>query len=129
LTVAFAMFCQDYDPARPTDLRHMTTGIGGFQADDPPTLALTLALGLWNAGEAGVVRCRLGVRRPGADVEYVGEGDTTVHDPGEMVILPLKFTLTFTVPGTYWAVCEFDGRPLVEVPFTVSADPPPAVRA
>jgi hypothetical protein len=25
VTVAFAMFCQGYDPERPTDLRQMTT--------------------------------------------------------------------------------------------------------
>jgi hypothetical protein len=38
VTVAFAMFCQSYDPNRPTDLRQMTTGIGGWKADDPPTV-------------------------------------------------------------------------------------------
>ena len=126
LSVAFAVFCQDYNPEQPTDLRRMTTGIGGWKADAPPTLELTLALGLWNAGEPGTVRCRLGVRRPGETVAYVGEGEATVSDPGEMVLLPLKLTLTFERAGTYWAVCEFDGRPLVEVPFTVSAEPPPA---
>jgi hypothetical protein len=126
LTVAFAMFCEDYAPERPTDLRHMTTGIGGWRADAPPTVNLTLALGLWNAGGPGTVRCRLGIRRPGEDVVYLGEGDTTVNDPGEMVILPLKLTLTFEKPGTYWAVCDFDAVPLVEVPFTVSADAAPA---
>jgi len=120
------MFCQDYDPARPTDLRHMTTGLGGWTAGAPPTVELTLALGLWNAGGPGEVRCRLGMRRPGDDVEFIGEGDTTVNDSGEMVILPLKFTLTFDRPGTYWALCEFDSETLVEVPFTVSAEPPPA---
>ncbi|HET9370865.1 MAG TPA: hypothetical protein VFO19_11480 [Vicinamibacterales bacterium] len=128
VSVAFAMFCEGYDPAYPTDLRQMTTGIGGWTFTDPPTVALTLALGLWNAGGAGTVRCRLGVRRPGDEVEFVGEGDTTVDEPGEMVILPLKLTLTFDRPGVYWAVCEFDGRPIVEVPFTVSADPIPTQR-
>jgi hypothetical protein len=127
LTVAFAMFCQEYDPARPTDLRRMTTGIGGWKREDPPTLELTLAVGLWNAGGPGQVKCRLGVRRPGHDVIYVGEGDTTVRDSGEMVILPLKLTLTFEIPGIYWAVCEFDGSALVEVPFSVSVAPPPAL--
>ena len=43
LTVAFAMFCQGYDPERPTDLRQMTTGIGGWHTDAPPTHELTLA--------------------------------------------------------------------------------------
>src|SRR6185503_6083959 len=57
--------------------------------------------------------------------QYVGEGDTMVNDPGEMVILPLKFTLTLDRPGTYWAVAEFDGVRLAEVPFTVTPDPPP----
>ena len=126
LTVAFAMFCQDYDPEHPTDLRRMTTGIGGWKAGDPPTLDLTLALGFWNTGGEGTVRCRLGVRRPGADLEYVGEGNASVRDPGEMVILPLKLAVTFETAGTYWAVCEFDDQTLVEVPFTVSADLPPA---
>lgn len=120
------MFCQQYDPERPTDLRQMTTGIGGWTAEDPPTLELTLAMGLWNAGGPGEVRCRFGVRRPGQDVDFLGEGDTTVRDPGEMIILPLKLTLTFEAVGTYWAVCEFDGETLVEVPFSVTADPPPA---
>ena len=126
LTVAFAMFCQNYDPERPTDLRHMTTGIGGWKEDDPPKLDLTLALGLWNAGGPGTVRCRLGVRRPGEEVIFVGEGETTVNDPGEMVILPLKLSLTFEKAGTYWAICEFAGQPLVEVPFSVTEDPAPA---
>ena len=120
------MFVLDYDPERPTDLRRMTTGIGGWTAVAPPTVELTLAIGLWNAGAPGKVVCRLGVRRPGEDVQFVGEGDTQVNDPGEMVILPLKLTLTFERPGTYWAVVEFDGQPLVEVPFTVSADVSPA---
>src|SRR5690606_36432138 len=48
VSVAFAMFCEGYDPAFPTDLRRMTTGIGGWQADDPPTIELTLAVGLWS---------------------------------------------------------------------------------
>jgi hypothetical protein len=43
-----------------------------------------------------------------------------------MVVLPLKMTLTFEQPGTYWAIGEFDGARLVEVPFTVTADAPPA---
>jgi hypothetical protein len=126
VTVAFAMFCQKYDPARPTDLREMTTGIGGWKADDPPTVELTLAVGLWNAGGAGEVTCRLGVRRPGEDVTYLGEGTTYIEAPGEMAIVPLKLTLTFDRPGTYWAVGEFDGQTLVEVPFSVSEQPPPA---
>jgi len=129
VTVAFAMFCQGYDPERPTDLRQMTTGIGGWTADPAPTVELTLAIGLWNAGGAGPVRCRLGVRRPGEDVVYLGEGDTTVSEPGEMAILPLRFTLTFERPGIYWAIGEFDGVPIVEVPFSVSAAPPPAAPA
>jgi hypothetical protein len=128
LTVAFAMFCHDYDPERPTDLRQMTTGIGGWTAGDPPTIQLTLAIGLWNAGGPGRVRCRMGVRRPGDEVQYLGEGEATVDDSGEMVILPLKFTLTFEQPGTYWAIGEFDGQTLVEVPFTVTADPAPTQR-
>ena len=119
------MFCQEYDPERPTDLRQMTTGLAGWNAEAWPTVELTLAMGLWNAGGAGQVRCRLGIRRPDDDVQYVGEGDTMVNDPGEMVILPLKFTLTLDRPGTYWAVAEFDGVPLAEVPFTVTPDPPP----
>ena len=126
LTVAFAMFVLDYDPERPTDLRRMTTGIGGWTAVAPPTVELTLAIGLWNAGAAGSVTCRLGVRRPGDDLEFLGEGNASVSDPGEMVILPLKFTLTFDRPGIYWAVGEFDGKVLVEVPFSVSADAAPA---
>jgi len=120
------MFCQSYDPERPTDLRQMTTGVGGWTADAPPTVELTLAIGLWNAGGAGRVRCRVGVRRPGDDVAYLGEGDTMLEEAGEMAIMPLKLTLTFDRPGTYWAICEFDGRPLVEVPFTVSEAPAPA---
>ncbi|MEO8070437.1 MAG: hypothetical protein ABI652_03475 [Acidobacteriota bacterium] len=123
--MAFAMFCQSYDPERPTDLRHMTTGVGGWTPGDPPTRELTLAIGLWNAGQAGRVTCRVGVRRPGEDVVYLGEGDTTVDDPGEMVIMPLKLTLTFDRPGTYWAICEFGGVPLIEVPFSVTEDPAP----
>ena len=126
LTVAFAMFVQGYDPERPTDLRQMTTGIGGWTEEAPPTIELTLAMGLWNAGGNGKVTCRLGVVRPGEDVRYVGEGDTTVNDPGEMIVLPLKMTLICDRPGTYWAVGEFDGLRLVEVPFTVTADAPPA---
>ena len=126
LTVAFAMFVQGYDPERPTDLRHMTTGIGGWTAAAPPTVELTLAIGLWNAGGQGPVTCRLGVHRPGEDVQFVGEGETTVRDPGEMVVLPLKMTLTFDRPGTYWAVGDFDGQRLVEVPFTVASDAAPA---
>jgi hypothetical protein len=126
VTVAFAMFCQHYDPERPTDLRQMTTGIGGWTAETPPTVALTLAIGLWNAGGRGQVRCRIGVRRPGDDVQYLGEGDTTVDEPGEMAIMPLKLTLTFDRPGVYWAIGEFDGRTLVEVPFAVSGEPAPA---
>lgn len=122
------MFCQDYDPERPTDLRHMTTGLGGWTAAAPPTVALTLAIGLWNAGGAGDVRCRLAVQRPGDELRFIGEGTTTVNDPGEMVILPLKFTLTLDRPGTYWAIGEFDGKHLVEVPFTVSEDPAPTMR-
>jgi hypothetical protein len=128
LAVAFAMFTQDYDPDRPTDLRHMTTGIGGWRAEAPPTVQLTLAIGLWNTGGAGRVTCRVGLVKPGAEIQFIGEGDTTVADSGEMVALPLKLTLTFDRPGTYWAVADFDGRRLVEVPFTVSADPPPASR-
>jgi hypothetical protein len=128
LTVAFALFCQEYDPNAPTDLRRLTTGIGGWRASEPPTLQLTLAMGLWNAGGPGAVHCRLGLRRPGDDLTYIGEGTTEVRDAGELVILPLKFTFTFDRPGTYWAVGEFDGQPLVEVPFSVAADAPPAFR-
>jgi hypothetical protein len=120
------MFVQEYDPSRPTDLRHMTTGIGGWNPVEPPTVELTLALGLWNAGGPGTVHCRLGVVRPGEMIQYLGEGDTAVNDPGEMIILPLKMTLRFDRPGTYWAMCEFDGVTLAEVPFTVSSDAPPA---
>jgi hypothetical protein len=126
MTVAFAMFCKTYDPERPTDLRTMITGIGGWSEADPPALDLTLALGLWNAGGAGTVRLRLGVRRPGCETEYVGEGDTTVQEAGEMVILPLKVSLTFDQPGIYWALCEFAGQPLIEVPFSVSEAPSPS---
>lgn len=122
------MFCQGYDPERPTDLRQLTTGIGGWTADAPPKVELTLAIGLWNAGGPGRIRCRLGVRRPGEDVVYVGEGDTEVNDPGEMAVLPLKLTLTLDRPGTYWAIGEFDGARLVEVPFSVTAAPPPTAR-
>jgi hypothetical protein len=128
LSVAFAMFVQGYDPSRPTDLRQMTTGIGGWRADAPPTIELTLAIGLWNAAERGRVTCRLGVARPDEDVRFIGEGDADVTEPGEMVVLPLKFTLTLDRPGTYWAVGEFDGQRLVEVPFTVTADAAPAFR-
>jgi hypothetical protein len=123
------MFVQQYDPERPTDLRQMTTGLGGWRADAPPTVELTLAMGLWNAGGEGRVTCRLGVHRPGDELRYLGEGDTAVRDSGELVILPLRFTLTCDRPGTYWVIGEFDGRPLVEVPFTVSVDAPPAFRA
>ena len=126
LTVAFAVFVQSYDPERPTDLRQMTTGIGGWRAEAPPTVELTLAMGLWNAGGEGKVTCKLGVMRPGEEVRYIGEGDTVVNDAGEMVVLPLKMTLTFEKPGTYWAIGEFDGVRLVEVPFTVTGDAPPA---
>ena len=126
LTVAFAVFVQSYNPEQPTDLRQMTTGIGGWRAEAPPTVELTLAMGLWNAGGEGKVTCKLGVRRPGEEIRYIGEGDTVVNDPGEMVVLPLKMTLTFEKPGTYWAIGEFDGVRLVEVPFTVTADAPPA---
>lgn len=122
------MFCQDYDPERPTDLRHMTTGVGGWTAEEQPTIELTLAMGLWNAGAPGKVTCRLGVRRPDDELKYIGEGSATVGDAGEMVLLPLKFTLTLDRPGTYWAICEFGGTPLVEVPFTVASDPGPAFR-
>ena len=127
VTVAFAMFCQYYDPEHPTDLRQMTTGIGGWREDAPPTVALTLAIGLWSAGGRGDVRCRIGVRRPGDDVQYLGEGETTIDEPGEMAIMPLKLTLTFDRPGIYWAIGEFGGRTLVEVPFAVSEDPAPAI--
>lgn len=129
VSVAFAMFCHEYDPTHPTDLRQMTTGLGGWSAEAPPTVNLTLALGLWNAGAPGAVRCRVGVRRPGEEIKYLGEADTTVEDPGEMAILPLKLTLTFDRPGTYWAVGEFDGQVLVEVPFTVTEAPAPTASA
>jgi hypothetical protein len=128
LTTAFAMFVQEYDPERPTDLRQMTTGIGGWRAEAPPTVQLTLAVGLWNTGGAGRVTCRVGVVRPGDEVQFIGEGDTTVAEQGELVVLPLKLTFTFDRPGTYWAIGDFDVRRLVEVPFTVSADAPPAER-
>ena len=128
VTVAFAMFCHDYDPAHPTDLRQMTTGVGGWSAEEPPTVHLTLAVGLWNAGAAGRVRCRVGVRRPGEPIKYLGEGDATVADAGELVIMPLKLTLTLDRPGTYWAVGEFEGAPLVEVPFSVTDEPAPTTR-
>lgn len=128
VSVAFAMFCHEYDPARPTDLRQMATGLGGWDAADHPTVQLTLAIGLWNAGAPGRVHCRIGIRRPGEETKYLGEADTAVEDPGEMAILPLKLTLTFDRPGTYWAVGEFDGRTLVEVPFTVTEDAAPTVR-
>ena len=125
VTVAFAMFCQGYDPGHPTDLRGMTTGIGGWRGSDPPTVELTLALGLWNRGGPGRVSCRLGIIRPGDETTWLGEGDALVEASGELAILPLKLTLTFDRPGTYWAVCEFDGQLLVEVPFSVSEAPPP----
>jgi hypothetical protein len=72
--------------------------------------------------------CRLGLRRPDEETEYIGEGDTEVTESGELVVLPLKLTLTFDRPGTYWAIGEFDGERLVEVPFTVTAEPPPTAR-
>jgi len=126
VAVAFAMFCQGYDPAHPTDLRQMTTGIGGWTADAPPTVELTLAIGLWNTASAGRVACRIGVCRPDDDVVYIGEGDTQIEAAGEMALMPLKFTLTLDRPGLYWAIGEFDGQVLVEVPFSVSEAPPPA---
>ena len=129
LTVAFAMFVQNYDPAMPTDLRQMTTGIGGWRAEAPPTMQLTLALGLWNTGAARRVTCKLGVQRPGEELKFIGEGDTEVTEAGELVVLPLKMTLTFDLPGTYWAIGEFDGVRLVEVPFTVTADAAPTARS
>ena len=128
LTVAFAMFVQNYDPEHPTDLRQMTTGIGGWRAEAPPTMQLTLALGLWNTGAARRVTCKLGVQRPGEALQFIGEGDTDVTEAGELVVLPLKMTLTFDQPGTYWAVGDFDGQRVVEVPFTVSADPAPTAK-
>jgi hypothetical protein len=128
VTVAFAMFCQGYDPQRPTDLRQMTTGLGGWSAESPPTVELTLAVGLWNAGGAGRVSCRLGIRRPGEEPLFVGEGDTLMQEPGELAILPLKLKLTFDQPGIYWAIAEFGGQPLVEVPFSVTEDPAPTAR-
>lgn len=129
VSVAFAMFCHDYDADKPTDLRQMTTGIGGWTAEEPPTVQLTLALGLWNTGAPGVVRCRFGVRRPGEETQFLGEGDAQLEEPGEMAIMPLRLTLTFERPGIYWAICEFDGRPLVEVPFRVTAQAAPAFAA
>jgi hypothetical protein len=123
------MFCQGYDPDLPTDLRRMTTGVGGWTAEHPPTVELTLAVGLWNAGGAGRVACRLGIRRPGDEILYVGEGDTEMQNQGELAVLPLKLTLTLDRPGIYWAVCEFAGQPLVEVPFSVTAEPAPTMRA
>jgi len=36
----------------------MTTGIGGWRAEAPPTVELTLAMGLWNSGGEGKVTCR-----------------------------------------------------------------------
>src|SRR6187549_1269605 len=99
ISVAFAMFCEGYDPAHPPDLGHMTTGIGGWSADAAPTVALTLAVGFWNAGAPGPVHCRVGIRRPGEDLFYLGEGDTLMEEPGEMAIMPLKLTLTFEQPG------------------------------
>jgi hypothetical protein len=126
LSVAFAMFCEGYDPGYPTDLRRMTTGIGGWKAEEPPTVELTLAVGLWNAGGPGAVRCRIGLRRPGEDVTYIGEADAMLEEAGEMAIMPLKLTLTFDRPGIYWAICELADAPLVEVPFSVSAAPAPA---
>jgi hypothetical protein len=129
VSVAFAMFCENYDPAQPTDLRRMTTGIGGWRADEPPTVQLTLAIGLWNAGGAGPIRCRIGIERPGDPLRYIGEGETELEQPGDMAIMPLRFTLTCDRRGTYWAVCEIDGEPLVRVPFTVSDRPAPAFQA
>lgn len=128
VSVAFAVFCHEYDPNQPTDLRQMTTGLGGWQESDPPTVQLTLALGLWNAGAPGRVHCRVGIRRPDDEIKYLGEADATVEDPGEMAILPLKLTLTFDRPGTYWAVGEFDGHVLVEVPFTVTTEAAPTAK-
>jgi hypothetical protein len=125
MTVAFAMFCQEYDPDQPTDLRRMATGLGGWSADAAPTVELTLAIGLWNAGGPGHVRCRVGIKRPGDDIAYFGEGDTEIQETGDMAVLPLKFTLTLDRPGIYWAVGEFDGHALVEVPFNVSEAPAP----
>ena len=106
----------------------MATGIGGWSAEAPPTVHLTLALGLWSAGGAGIVRCRIGVRRPGDEITYLGEGDTTVDEAGELVIMPLKLTFTLDRPGTYWAIGEFQGQPLVEVPFSVTDEPAPTER-
>lgn len=125
MTVAFAMFCQNYDPERPTDLRQMATGLGGWSEDAAPTVELTLAIGLWNAGGPGRVRCRLGIRRPDDEIAFFGEGDTEINETGEMAVLPLKFTLTLDRPGIYWAIGEFDGQTIVEVPFTVSGAPAP----
>lgn len=129
VTVAFAMFCHEYDPERPTDLRQMTTGIGGWRAGEPPTVQLTLAVGLWNLTGPGRVKCRIGVRRPDEDLTFLGEGEALVDAPGEMVIMPLKLTLTFERPGIYWAIGEFGGRVLVEVPFSVTEDEAPTMRS
>jgi hypothetical protein len=128
VSVAFAMFCHEYDPDRPTDLRNVATGLGGWAPDRITTTELTLAIGLWNTGTPGQVHCRVGIKRPGEDIRFLGEAEATVEDPGEMAILPLKLTVTFDRPGTYWAIGEFDGQPLVEVPFTVTAEAAPTVR-
>jgi hypothetical protein len=128
VSIAFAMFCHEYDPSRPTDLQRMATGLGGWSEDRPVTAELTLAIGLWNAGAPGRVHCRIGMERPGEDVRFLGEADATVEDAGEMAILPLKMTFTFDRPGTYWAIGEFDGHRLVEVPFTVTAEAAPTSR-
>ena len=119
VTVAFAMFCDGYDPDYPTDLRRLTTGVSGWTAAAPPTVDLTLAIGLWNAGAPGPVRCRIGIRRPDEGITYIGEGDAMLEEPGELAIMPLKLTLTCDRPGTSWGICEIAGKPLVEVPFTV----------
>ena len=122
------MFCHGYDPEQPTDLRQMTTGLGGWRADRPPTVELTLAVGLWSAGGTGLVSCRLGLTRPGGEPVFVGEGHTMLQEPGELAILPLKLTLTLDRPGIYWAICEFGGHRLVEVPFSVTEEPAPTAR-
>jgi hypothetical protein len=119
VSVAFAMFCEHYDPDRPTDLRNLITGISGWSAENPPVVELTLAIGLWNAGAPGPVHCRIGIRRPDEGVTFIGEGDATLEEAGELAIVPLKLTLTCDRPGTYWGICELAGKPLVEVPFTV----------
>lgn len=123
------MFCHEYDPERPTDLRQMATGIGGWTGEDPPTVQLTLAVGLWNLTGPGRVTCRIGVRRPGEDLTFLGEGEALVDAQGEIVIMPLKLTLTFEKPGIYWAIGEFGGQVLVEVPFSVTEDQAPTMRA